>query len=420
MKKKIKKLQTYITKSADSKRLISNFSYMMLLQIAGYVFPLLTIPYLARTIGVEGFGKLAFAEAVIIWLLTITDWGFSYTATRDIAKNRDNTERTSEIFSNVLWAKILLMVFSFSILLIAIATIPYFLENQAILLVTFLLIPGHIMFPEWFFLAMERMKYITILNLLIKVIFTLMVFIFINKKEDFILQPFFISLGYLICGFFSMYLIVVKWKIKIHAPQGRQVLLTIRNSTDVFLNNIMPNLYNSFSTVLLGLFGGSVSNGLLDAGRKFIEVGQQFLMVLSKTFFPFLSRKINKHNIYIKFQMSFAIIIFIILISSAQFIIKIFFTTEFQPATLVLQIMSISIIFSSMNNAYGINFLIINGKEKLLRNITTIISLIGFSIAFPLIYYFDYIGVAITITITRALQGITVMFNAKKIKNYYK
>src|SRR5690606_13073584 len=98
----------------------------------------------------EGFGKIAFAAAVVVWFQTVSDWGFNYTATRDIARNRDNPDKVSEIFSNVLWARIVLMLLSFMLLIISINTIPYFEENQTILLVTFLLVPGHILFPDWF------------------------------------------------------------------------------------------------------------------------------------------------------------------------------------------------------------------------------------------------------------------------------
>src|SRR5690554_6583130 len=125
-----KALINRVKKSSDGKVLASNFGFLMLLQIAGYVFPLITIPYLARVIGVDGFGKVAFAAAVIVWFRTIAEWGFNYTATRDVARNRDDLDKVSEIFSNVLWARTFLMFVSLAILLIAIAAISYFKENQ--------------------------------------------------------------------------------------------------------------------------------------------------------------------------------------------------------------------------------------------------------------------------------------------------
>lgn len=78
--------------------------------------------------------------------------------------------------------------------------------------------------------------------------------------------------------------------------------------------------------------------------------------------------------------------------------------------------MSISIFFLALSNIYGTNFMIIKGYEKELRNVTAISSCVGFVLSFPLIYYFNYIGAAINITLTRGILGVSIMLRAKKIK----
>lgn len=416
MKKQIQTLMARFKKSKDGRVLASNFGYLMLLQIAGYVFPLITIPYLARVIGVEGFGKVAFATAVIVWFQTVSDWGFNYTATRDVARNRDNLEKVSEIFSNVLWARILLMVVSFAILFLLTETIPYFKENQTILLITFLLVPGHIMFPDWLFQAMERMKYITIFNLISKAIFTALVFVLIKEKQDYILQPLLMSLGYLVCGIGAMYIILAKWKVKLHAPHWPSIKQTIVGSADVFINNIVPNLYNSLSIVLLGFWGGAAANGIYDAGRKFISISHGFLQIIPRVTFPFLSRKIERHDLYVSVHLSIAALGSFTLFMISPLLIKLFFTPEFYAAILVLKISSISIFLVALSSVYGTNYLLIRGFEKALRNITFICSLIGFSISLPLVFYFDYLGATFTLVITQAIIGFSIMFKAHSIK----
>lgn len=403
--------------SKDGKVLIQNFAFLSLLQVAGYIFPLITMPYLARVIGVDGFGKIAFAAAVMVWIQTISDWGFNFTATRDVAQNRDNPQKVSEIFSNVLWARCILMIFAAVVLYLLIEFIPFFKDNKDVLWVSFLMIPGHIMFPDWFFQAMERMKYITALNLLSKLLFTIAVFVFIKDKDDYILQPLLTSFGFVVSGFIAFYYIIIKWEIRLTLPSIRNVYCTIKNSSDVFLNNLMPNLYNSFSSVLLGFYGGEVANGKLDAGTRLVNIAQQFTQVLSRAFFPFLSRKLDKHYIYVRINLIISLGISVGLFLFAPLLIRIFFTNEFSDSILVLRITSFSIFFLALSNVYGTNYLIISGHERQLRNTTAIVSIIGFAMAFPLIYHFEFIGAALTVTFTRALLGISIMTKALKIKN---
>lgn len=401
------------TKSKDGKAIVNNFAWLSILQVASYIFPLITIPYLARVIGLDKFGEIAFATAIITYFQTFVDWGFSFTATRDVARNRDDNQKLSEIFSNVIWSKLILLAVSSIILCTLICIIPIFRENYLIILITFLLIPGQIMFPDWFFQGIEKMKFISILNLLSKLLFTILIFVFINRKEDFIYQPLFTSLGFIVSGVISFYIIINRWKIKVLKPNIKIIITTIKNSSDVFINQLAPNLYNSFSVLLLGFYGGNSANGKLDAGAKFINITSQFFGIISRSIFPHLSRKLDNHIFFVKVSLTLAFICTIILFFGAPLIVKIFYTPEFESSISVIRIMSFSVIFLCLCNLYGTNYLIIKGKEKELRNITLVCSFIGLFLSIPLVYYYSFIGAALSITVTRGLLGLTSMYFAK-------
>lgn len=402
--------------SNEAKTVFANFSYLSLLQIAGYVFPLITLPYLARVIGAEGFGKLAFASAVVVWFQTISDWGFNLTATRNVAQNRDDKERVSRIFSNVLWARFLLTIFSGLLLTFAVVLIPYLRENAAVLFITFLVIPGYILFPDWFFQAIEKMKYTTIFNLFLKFLFTVAVFFFIRKKEDYLIQPLLAAIGYFICGIGALYLILKRWGYTIYRPNMKDISMTIKDSADVFINNIMPNLYNSFSVMLLGFWGGSVANGVYDGGNKLPTVFIQFQSVLSRAFYPFLSRRPDKHDFFVKLNIGTALMGALFFVMMAPWIVELILGSEFENSVVVMQILSFSIVFYAMSNTYGTNYLIVLHKERPLRTLTFISSLIGMCVSIPLVYYFTYIGAAITVLLCRGMLGIGSLILAKKVR----
>ena len=413
---KFSEIKNQIAASKEGRTVFANFGYLSLLQVAGYVFPLISMPYLARVIGADGFGKIAFASAIVVWIQTISDWGFNLTTTRDVAQNRDNKELVSRIFSNVLWARSVLTLLSGIILLLVVLLVPCLRENADIIFVTFLLVPGYILFPEWFFQAIEKMKYTTFFNLFLKLVFTVAVFVFIHKREDYLMQPLLTTIGYLLCGIGALYLIFKKWGYSLYKPQWGEIFKTIRNSTDVFINNLMPNLYNSFSVMLLGFFGGSTANGIYDGGNRFPSIFYQFQSVLSRAFYPFLSRRPDKHSFYAKLNIVSALVGSVILVLMSPLIIKIMLGDEFEKSVVVMQILSFSVVFLAMGYTYGTNFLIINHKEKPLRNLTFISSIVGMCVSVPLVYYFSYIGAAVTVLLCRGLLGVGSYVLAKRIK----
>lgn len=414
----LKTLLVKIKGSKDGKIIAENFIYLSMLQIAGYVFPLITMPYLAKIIGAEGLGRIAFASAIMVWIQTVADWGFNYTATREVAKNREDKDKVSDIFSRVLWSRCFLMIVSFVLLSFLIIVVPLFKENSIVIVMTFLMIPGHIMFPDWFFQAMEKMKYITILNLASKILFTILVFIFIKSKEDYILQPLFTSMGYVLAGVIAMYYILRRWKVRLKIVSLKSIIETIKSSTDVFINNLLPNLYASLATILLGIFHGNTANGIFDAGTKFMYVAQQLLSCVTRVFFPFLSRNINKHHIYAKVSIILSLGMSLALFIFAPLLIKLFFTPEFYDAINVLRILSLVLIFITIDSVYGVNYLIVRGFDKQRRTICLICSIVGCVIAVVLVYYYSYIGKAVSLVIANAILSIVSMIYAIHIKNF--
>lgn len=401
----MKRILNKVRQSKDGSTVAKNFGYLTAMQIAGYVFPLMTIPYLARVIGVEKFGELAFAAAIILWFKTISEWGFNYTATRDVAQNRDDKDKISKILTNVLWARFFLTSLSFVLLYCIVEVIPYLHDKKLLLLITFLIVPADILLPQWFFQGLERMRYITIFSVITKLLFTVGVFVLIKEKKDFILQPVLLAAGSIIPGVLAFYLIIYRWGYNLYRPTVFGVARTIKESTDVFINTIAPNLYYGFSTILVGIYAGPVSNGLLDAGRKFVDVCQSFMGLMSKAVYPFLARKGEQHKNYFKVALLTSLIGSVSLMIFAELIIKMFYTAEFYKAIIVLQISSLSLVFLAIRDVFGVNYLILRGYQRSARNITVATSIVGFAAAFPLVYYFHHVGAAVLVVLIHFMQA---------------
>ena len=225
-----------------------------------------------------------------------------------------------------------------------------------------------------------------------------------------------VASGYFLSVVIVLYFIFEKWKYRLYKPTFCTIIFTIKESTDVFINTLMPNLYNNLSVLLLGFFGGDTANGIYYAGRSFGKVAYSVLNTLTNVFFPYLSRKIEYHSLYAKFNLGVSGFGSLLLFVFAPLLVRAFFGEGYDDAVIVLKITAFTLLFINMDAVYGQNYLIVTHREKLLRNLTIVASVCGFVIAFPLVYYFSYIGASITFTISSFLIGILPMYYALKIK----
>ena len=179
----------------------------------------------------------------------------------------------------------------------------------------------------------------------------------------------------------------------------------------------MPNLYNSFSVVLLGLFGNPTMNGLYDAGKKLPITSYQFTGVIARTFFPYLSRNSSKHSLFAKLYLGISFFVALMLFVLSKPLLLLFYTKEFVAAVPIMRLMSVSLVFLAMSSVYGTNYLLVKNKDKILRNITIIASLVGFALSFPLIKYYGIIGATITFLTPTVIMGVLSMIIAILLRN---
>lgn len=399
----------------NAKRLIANFVSLSSLQVIGYIFPLITLPYLANVIGVKGFGYIAFATAVISYFSTVTDWGFRYTAVRAIAQKRDNKETVSLIFSQVILSKTILMLVSAVTLFVLIEVIPLFRENSLILWCAFAMIPGYIIFPDWLFQAMEEMKFITIMNIMSKTLFMILIFIFIRHPEDYVFEPIIQAGGYVVSGIIGLIYALKHFKLRFYFPPMKSVFIVMRSSCNMFISQFFPTLYNNLSVIVLEAISGTNANGLFSAGNKFITIMDQVTQSLSRTFYPFLARRMDKHSVYVRISGGISVCMSVFLFFTADVLIKIFYTSEFESAATIIRIMSCSPFFLFLMNSFGTNGLALIGKDNILRNIVVGCSVFGMLFSIMGIIMWSYYGVAIAITVTWGIRGLLSYIN---FKNY--
>jgi len=302
-----------IANTEDKKRLLSNFFSLSVLQIFTYVLPLLTLPYLVRVLGAEKFGLVMFAQAFIIFFNILVDYGFNLSATREISVNRESKEKLTEIFSSVMSIKFVLIGISFAILSLVILLFEKFSNNNDLYYLTFLWVIGQALFPVWYFQGLEKMKYITIVNITSKLIFTIAIFIFIQDESDYILVPVLNGLGFIIGGLLSLRIVCKDFKQEFKIQSFEVLTFYFKDSSQFFLSRLSSVGYSNINTFLAGILLSPVFVTYYYLADKAVSVILALFTPIVQTVYPYLAKKFN--FIFLVKLLSILMIVSLVVIS---------------------------------------------------------------------------------------------------------
>jgi O-antigen/teichoic acid export membrane protein len=270
----------------NNRRLVSNFFSLSVLQFANYLAPLITVPYLVRVLGPEKFGLVAFANAFTQYLVTLSDYGFRWSATRKIAISRDDPDRRSRVFSSVMVIKFGFMILGLFLLVALLVLVPKFRDEWLLYVFAFGTVAGNVLFLDWFFQGMERMKYITLLNLISRGIFTAAVFVFIREPEQYVYVPLFGSLGAVTVGLASVWVVHRGFDTRFSVPGFSAVREELRDGWHVFLSVGTARIYTAGMPLILGCFAPYASVGYYTAGEKIVQAGTCILEPFMRAIYP--------------------------------------------------------------------------------------------------------------------------------------
>lgn len=398
------------------KRLIENFFSLSLLQIANYILPLITIPYLVRVLGPEKFGLVSFAQAFIQYFVIITDYGFHLTATRKISLYRNQTDKINEIFSSVFAAKIFLCFLSLLLLLVVVFSIEKFRVNWLLYFVTFGIVAGNMLFPVWLFQGMEQMKYITYINVSSKAIFTFFIFIIVKSEDHYLRVAFLNSAGYLFSGIISLYVVSTAFGIRPHIPKWVSVKEEMKDGFYVFLSFIGERLYTTSNIFILGLLTSNTAVGYYSAGERLVKALQGLFQPVSQVIYPHISYTASQslertlkfiRKIIYSMGGTFGLASVLLFVFSKD-IVLLLYGTGFENTESVMRIMSFLPFVGVMGNIFGTQIMLNFNMQSTFARIIICGSLIHIPVSLFLTNNYGMTGMATSVMITETILAISM------------
>ena len=287
------KFDSDIINKEDFKIIRNNFFSLTSLKVLTYILPLITFPYLIRVLGIEKFGLIMFAQATMYYFEIVVDFGFNLSATREVALNAKKPNKLNEIISAVFSIKFMLLLFSFLILIVVVNLFDRFSQDFLLYYYSFLKVIALAFFPVWFFQGIEKMKYITLIDIISKSIFTVLIFVFVQSESDYILVPLISGVGYIIGTIFSLIYLFRRFKKSFIICSFSVLKKYFNDSLMFFLSRVSVSLYTTSNAFFLGLVTSNIMVGYYAVAEKLYMVIRQLYQPIVQVIYPYMSKSKN-------------------------------------------------------------------------------------------------------------------------------
>lgn len=259
--------------------------------VVNIIFPLITFPYASRALGVNSIGIYNFSYSIVSYFLLIAALGISTYAIREGARYRNNkellTEFASEIFSINMLSTIITYILMFVVLVNCKSIEKY--------IVTILIFSIQIFFTtigvEWLFTICEEFSYITIVNMIFKVISVFLLFLFVRNQNDY--NQYAAITVFAIMGSNIFNMIHMRKRIKYKIVFRMNIKKHILPIMIIFASNIAVAIYVNMDVTMLGFMCNDYSVGIYSVAVKVYNVVKNILAAILIVYIPRLSASIG-------------------------------------------------------------------------------------------------------------------------------
>jgi len=408
---------------SEYKQVILNFFNLAFVQAANLLLPLITIPYVIRTVGFENFGLVAFATSIVNYFSVLINYGFNLSATKIVSQNRNDDHYLNKVFCTVTYSKLLLSLISILIFLVLSILILSIKNNFILYLYLLLSVIFTNLSPDWFFQGIQQLKFLTYLNLSLKIISTILTFFLIKLNSDYYYLAVIPFINSLLLFTISHLYIQNKYKFRYLKVDVTTIFKELYQSRFVFLSQVKITFFNNFNTVVLGFLTDNKIVGIFSSADKIIKVFSSIQVPIVTALFPHIAIKIKESRETVFYELKKIAIygsvlyglILIILFIMAPWISQIMFGAEVDQIALLIRIMCFIPLFIFVNNLFGTQYLLNTGLEKKFLINLVLAAVLNVVIIFPLTYYFEGNGTAFSIFITELFVLISMYNSANKV-----
>jgi len=398
-------------------KLGTNIVALYVVQGMSYLAPIAVLPHLLRALGPSAFGAVIFAQSVTAYLKIWTDFGFAFSATRDISISREDRVETGRIFWSTLFAKAGLLVSGICVLSGLVLSVTTLRMHATLIAVSSTSAVGWTFMPQWYYQGQESMKFMAAVQAATRVLFYGCLFLLVRNSHDVLSAAALLSAPALVSAAICLGAIPRVLPVKWVRPSVKDIWAALASSWHLFLSGAATSLYLNTTVFIIGLVSGVYQVALYGIANRVALAVFGILSPISQALFPRMSLLFSKSHKEAKQFLKRVMGIFLLLASAmtisifvfASAIISMFGGDKYAGAVNVLRVMAILPFLLALATILS-QFIMINvGLTRQLSRIYVAAGVISLLLSWPLAKLLGALGGALSLIAVEFI-GPVLMF----------
>ena len=406
-------------------RVAKNSIALFGVQICRKVFPLVSVPYLARTLHPSGWGTVAFVLSLGEILALTIEFGFNLSATREMSQSRDSPTACGAIMSGVMGAQALLVCVCTALTLMLYQHIPLLSSNPRLVAAGLLYAVAQGCTPLWFFQGLEKMALAAGLEIASKSLGLVGLFVFVHSLED----------GWKVvtlqatAAFISTATgIMLALRHLSYTPPTKLLIFgALRKGWPLFLFRSAESFYGVGNCFVLGLFAGPPVVGYFAVAEKISKATFGLLNPIREAMYPRLSYLVasSEHQAArlarwgIGIMTASGLVLTAILSVFAPAFIRLLAGPTFIRAVPVLRVMAWLPLVLSITYSVGLQWLLPLGRDATVNRIIMCGGIANLSLAFFLAPRAGELGMAWSVLAAELLVSCSMAWTVCRSTNLW-
>jgi O-antigen/teichoic acid export membrane protein/GT2 family glycosyltransferase len=266
--------------------LVENIVSLGIVQGAEYLIPLIAVPFLLRVVGAEGYGHIAFVQALCMYFVVFTEFGFNLTATRLASIHHGERDTLSAIFWEVQAVKATLCILATVVLGVLVLSIASLKTIWPVVMLGLLPVLGSVLYPLWLLQGLERMRETALIMIGVRLSLLACLFLLVNERDDLPLAAALQMGARPIAGLVSWTVLARSRQIRWVRPNLARSWERLAESRHAFFVTSASTLYRSTNAVVLGFLAGPLAVAHYSVAEKVVKAVQELSRPIAQAAYP--------------------------------------------------------------------------------------------------------------------------------------